>query len=318
MRYKDFGKTGLRASVISVGTWGIGGDGWGGADTDSSIGAIRAMIDNGVNLIDTAPAYGFGHAERVAGRAIKGYDRSKLFISTKVGLTWPDGQEMFKNASRANIMREIDVSLKNLNTDYIDLYIVHWPDIDTKAPASETFGALSELKDRGKIRFIGVSNYRIKQMEEGINFAPIDADQPQHSMICGKNEETMKWAHDHGIANMAYGPLGAGILTGHYRKLPTFEPDDWRILFYPFFKEPLFSRSMELLKTLDAIAADHECPVSHVTINWSAQHPLVDTALLGVRSAKHAEENCAATEWSLSDDEIGRINAAIDRTVRKE
>ncbi|MDR3353830.1 MAG: aldo/keto reductase [Synergistaceae bacterium] len=316
MRYKDFGKTGLKTSVISVGTWGIGGDGWGGADRDSSIGAIRAMIDNGVNLIDTAPAYGFGEAEKVVGRAIKGYDRSKLVISTKVGLTWPNG-ELFKNASRANIMREIDVSLKNLDTDYIDLYIVHWPDIDTKAPASETFEALSELKSKGKIRFIGVSNHSIEQMEEGMKHAAIDAIQPQHSMVCSRNEKIMKWAHDHGAANMAYGPLGAGILTGHYREIPKFEPDDWRILFYPFFKEPFFSKTMDLLKTLDAIAADHKCPVSHVTINWSAQHPLVDTALLGVRSAKHAEENCAAMEWSLSGDEISRINKAIDETVGK-
>lgn len=312
MRYKKFGKTDMNASVLTVGTWGIGGIGWGGgSDKAQCIEAIHTMLDNGVNMIDTAPFYGYGTAEKIVGEAIKGYDRSKVYLTTKVGLTWPDGG-LVKNASRENILREIDVSLKNLDTDYIDLYILHWPDIDTKAPVSETFTTLDELKKQGKIRYIGVSNHSIEEMEEAQKYTTIDAIQPHHSMVFRKSEKVMQWAHDHGMANMIYAPLGAGILTGHYRTLPEFEPDDWRATFYAFcFKEPAFSKVMKLLETLDAIAADHNCPVSQVTINWSTQHPLVDTALLGVRSSKHALENCAAMEWTLSDEEIARINQAI-------
>ena len=138
MRYKKFGQTDMNVSAMAVGTWAIGGSGWGDDVNDKdSIEAIRAMLDNGVNFIDTAPVYGCGHAEKVVGEAIKGYDRSKLFISTKFGLTWPKGPgtEIVKNASYANCMREIDESLRLLGTDYVDIYIVHWPDIHTKAPA---------------------------------------------------------------------------------------------------------------------------------------------------------------------------------------
>ena len=168
MRYKKFGNTDMNVSAMAVGTWAIGGDRWGDDVNDKdSIDAIRAMLDNGVNFIDTAPVYGCGHSEHVVGQAIKGYDRSKLFISTKFGLTWPKGPgtEIVKNASYANCMREIDESLKLLGTDYVDIYIVHWPDIDTKAPAEETMRALQDLKKAGKIRYIGVSNYSIEQIE---------------------------------------------------------------------------------------------------------------------------------------------------------
>jgi aryl-alcohol dehydrogenase-like predicted oxidoreductase len=319
MRYSQFGKTGLNVSAVTVGTWGTGGVGWGGAVKEKSIAAIRAMIDGGVNMIDTAPFYGVGLAEKVVGEAIKGYDRSKLYLVTKVGVTFPDGPDAMwkKNLSRVSILKEFDDSLRNLGTDYIDLYVAHWPDVDTKAPPSESFTTLAELKKQGKIRHIGVSNFSIAEIEEARKYAEIEAYQPQHSMVFRGGEEIMRWTHDQGIANMVYAPLGAGILTGHYRALPKFEDNDWRYLFYPFFKEPVFGRVQELLKTLDAVAKDHNAPVSQVAINWSTQHPLVDTALLGVRDAEHARENIAAMDWELSDAEITRINKAIDETVGK-
>ncbi|MDR1288053.1 MAG: aldo/keto reductase [Treponema sp.] len=320
MRYAPFGKTGLNVSAITAGTWGIGGVGWGGAVKENSIAALRTMIDGGVNMIDTAPFYGVGSAEKVVGEAIKGYDRSKLYIVTKVGVTFPDGPDAMwkKNLSRASILREIDASLGNLDTGYIDLYVVHWPDIDTKAPPEESFTTLAELKKQGKIRHIGVSNFSIAEIEEARKYAEIEAYQPQHSMICRDNEDIMKWTCDHGIANMVYAPLGAGILTGHYRTLPKFEDNDWRYLFYPFFKEPVFGRVQKLLKTLDVIAKDHNAPVSQVVINWSARHPLVDTVLLGVRDTGHARENIAAMDWTLSDAETARINKTIAETVDAE
>ena len=320
MRYKKFGQTDMNVSAMAVGTWAIGGANWGDDVNDKdSVEAIRAMLDNGVNFIDTAPVYGCGHAEKVVGEAIKGYDRSKLFISTKFGLTWPKGPGtgIVKNASYANCMREIDESLRLLGTDYVDIYIVHWPDIDTKAPAEETMRALQDLKKAGKIRYIGVSNYSVEQIEEIEQFGKVDAQQPPFSMVNRSMEDLMRWGHEHGIGNMTYGSLGSGILTGAIRTLPKFDENDLRITFYDYFKEPKFSRVMELLKTLDVIAAAHNCPVAQVAVNWSTQNPLADICLMGVRNAREAVENCAAFDWQLSDEEIATINKAIDETVGK-
>jgi aryl-alcohol dehydrogenase-like predicted oxidoreductase len=319
MRYAEFGKTGMKVSAITAGTWGIGGEGWGGADREKSIEALRAMLDAGVTMIDTAPFYGVGLAERIVGEAIKGRDRSKLYVVTKVGVTFPEGKqyEWKKNLSRQSIIAELEASLKNLHTDYIDLYIAHWPDVDTKAPASETFGTLAELKSRGKIRHIGVSNFSQEQIQEAMRYADIEAFQPQHSMLFRGSEALMTWTHSKGIANMAYAPLGAGILSGAYRTLPRFDENDWRSLFYPYFKEPMFGKVQELLKTLDAIAASRGVSVAQVSINWSTQHKLVDTALIGVRSAKNAKDSCAAMDWALSKIEIGMIDQAIADTVEK-
>jgi len=320
MRYKKFGNTDMNVSVLTVGTWAIGGARWGDVDLQNSIEAIRAMLDNGVNFIDTAPVYGCGYSEEVVGKAIKGYDRSKFYLSTKFGLTWPNGPgtEIVRNASYENCMREVDVSLGLLGTDYIDLYIVHWPDIHTKAPAEETMRALNDLKKAGKIRYVGVSNYSAEQIEEIGQFGTVDALQPPYSMVNRTAEELMIWAHDRGIANMTYGSLGAGILTGMYRELPDFPEDDTRMTFYDYYKEPKFSKIMELLKTLDEVAAAHgNVPLAQVTINWSTQTSFVETALVGVRNAAEAIENCKATDWELSADEVKHITKAIDDTVGK-
>ena len=321
MRYKKFGNTDMNVSAMAVGTWAIGGDRWGDDVNDrDSIDAIRAMLDRGVNFIDTAPVYGHGHSERVVGQAIKGYDRSKLFISTKFGLTWDDNEPSAphkRNATYANCMREIDDSLRRLDTDYIDVYIVHWPDTELNTPAEETMRALQELKKAGKIRYIGVSNYSVEQIEDIMRYGQVDAQQPPYSMVNRSMEDLMRWGHEHGLANMTYGSLGSGILTGSIRELPKFDANDLRVTFYDYFKEPKFSRVMELLKTLDKIAEAHHCPVAQVAVNWSTQNPLADICLMGVRNAREAVENCAAFDWMLSDEEIATINRAIDETVGK-
>jgi len=314
MRYKRFGKTEMMASVATVGTWAIGGARWGDIEDGRSIDAIRAMLDNGVNFIDTAPCYGWGHSEEVVGKAIRGYDRSKLIISTKAGLREnPEGGPAFRENTRAEIFREIDVSLKLLGTDYIDLYLVHKPDF--KTPAEETMTAMEDLRKAGKIRHIGVSNYSIAQLEEALQYADIGAIQPPFSMLTREDQPLMEYCQARDIAVMTYGSLGAGMLTGVYRTaadMADWEPNDVRFNFYPFFKEPLFSRCQVLLKTLDAIAAAHNAPVAQVAVNWITQHPLVNTALMGVRNVAEANENCAGTAWELTADEIAQINAAID------
>jgi aryl-alcohol dehydrogenase-like predicted oxidoreductase len=314
MRYGPFGSTGLDVSKVAIGTWGIGGAGWGGQNEADSIAAIRTMLDAGVNLIDTAPIYGYGEAEKVIGRAIAGLDRSQFYLTTKFGVTWPKGPEsgeLVQNGSKENIARELELSLTALGTDYIDIYMHHWPDVDTKAPLSETFGTLAELKAAGTIRFVGVSNYSEELITEARRYVDIDVVQLQHSMVVRDNEAELAWARGQGMATMAWAPLAAGILTGRYRTLPEFGADDWRVLFYPFFKEPMFSQIMELLKTLDSIAEARGVPVADVTVNWSAQHPVVSTAMLGVRNQAEAAANAAALDWELSGEEIARIDAAI-------
>jgi aryl-alcohol dehydrogenase-like predicted oxidoreductase len=313
MRYAPFGRTGLNLSKVAIGTWAIGGAGWGGQDEADSIAAIHAMLDAGVNFIDTAPIYGYGEAEKVIGQALAGRDRSKLTIATKFGVTWPDGPSggLVQNGSRDNILRELELSLKSLGTDYVDIYIQHWPDIDTKAPASETFGTLQELKDQGVIKHVGVSNSNPELIAAANEFSDVEVLQVQHSMLERSNEALMEWAIGQGIATMAWAPLAAGMLTGKYRTPPTFGDDDWRVLFYPFFKEPAFSEALKVVEVLDGIAAAHDAPVAAVAINWSAQHPAVSSALLGVRTAAQGMANAAALDWELTDAEIAQINAAL-------
>lgn len=312
MRYKPFGSTGVEVSALSVGTWAIGGANWGAVDKSESIKAIHAMLDNGVNSIDTAPAYNFGESERVVGEALQGR-RDKVFLTTKTAVYNTREQPFVKDGRRESVLRLCDESLKNLRTDYIDLMVIHWPDIEHNAPFEETMGALQELKQVGKIRFVGVSNFDQSQIEEARRYGSVDAFQPPYSMVNRTAEELMKWTAGLGMANMTYGSLGAGILTGAIRTLPNFAPDDMRLVFYDFFQEPKFSRIMELLKVLDEVAAAHNAPVAQVAVNWNAQKDFVSTSLCGVRSAQEANENCSGFLWSLTPDEMDMIDKAIDR-----
>jgi aryl-alcohol dehydrogenase-like predicted oxidoreductase len=314
MRYAPFGRTGLNLSKVAVGTWAIGGAGWGGQDEDDSIAAIHAALDAGINFIDTAPIYGYGEAEKVIGKALAGRDRAAVTIATKFGITWPQGPEagvLVQNGTRDEIMRELEISLASLQTDYLDIYMQHWPDTDTLAPASETFGTLQELKEQGVIKHVGVSNSNPELIAAANEYTDIEVLQVQHSMLERSNEELMAWAVGQGIATMAWAPLAAGMLTGKYRTPPTFGDDDWRTIFYPFFKEPAFSQALKVVEVMDGIAAAHDAPVAAVAINWSAQHPAVGAALVGVRNVAQAEANAAALDWELSEDEIATINAAL-------
>ena len=318
MRYKRIGD--MDVSVITVGTWAIGGNNWGDVDKQDSIRAIHAMMDHGVNFIDTAPAYGFGHSEEVVREAIKG-KRDKVFLSTKFGITWPNGQDhpMVHDNSRKNCLREVELSLKRLGTDVIDMYIVHWPDFDRgDEQYAESMIVLNELKQQGKIRHIGLSNHNQHMIEECMKYGVVDAIQPPYSMVNRRDEELMKWAVSKEIGTMTYGSLGAGILTGAIRTLPNWDPDDMRYKFYDYFVEPKFSKAMALVNVLDAIAAEHNVPVAQVAVNWSTQQSHVTTALMGVRNPKEANENCAAMEWKLSGDEIAAITATIDQTMGRE
>ena len=309
MRYKNFQNAGVDVSELAVGTWAIGGDNYGPVDREASIQAIRTMIDNGVNLVDTAPCYGNGYSEKVVGEALAGGYRDKVLISTKVGLvTSPNGYD--RDSSFKNIMREVESSLYNLKTDHIDFYFVHWPDMNT--PFAETMSALELLRKQGKIRFIGVSNFTTEMIEECEKYGKVDVQQPPFSMVDRTFTDLMKWGAARGIDSMTYGSMGAGILSGKYRTTPDFPEGDTRLTFYDYFREPKFSKVQELLKVMDGIAEAHGKPVGQVALNWSTQKDYVGCALVGVRSDAHAIENCSAYDWSLTDEEIATLDAKLD------
>lgn len=311
MRYKHVGNAGIDISALAVGTWAIGGQQWGDVNEKDSIDAIRAMIDGGVNLVDTAPIYGNGHSEEVVGKALENGYREKVFLATKFSISNDENGAVINNGSYENAIWECEQSLKRLNTDHIDIYIMHWPDPAT--PVEVTMRALADLKKSGKIRFIGVSNFDRNLIEEAQKVVRIDFLQPPYSMVEESQKELLAWCETQGIGTMTYGSLGAGILTGAIRELPDWEENDFRYTFYDYFKNPKFSKIMELLKVMDKIAQVRNKPLAQIAINWSTQKSYVSTAICGVRDPQQAYENCATFDWELTGEEMALIDSEIER-----
>ncbi len=327
MEYRSLGAGGVAGpdnppttvSVVGLGTWAFGGDAWGPADDRESEETIRAALDAGVTLIDTAPAYGDGRAEEVVGRAIAGR-RHEVVIATKMGIQ-RRGPHHVVDLSPDAVRREIEDSLRRLNVDTIDLYQVHWPDKNT--PIEETVEALARVHEAGRFRFLGVANFKPALMERVRAVFPLTCLQLHYSLLNRTPEShTLPYCAKHGLGALGYGSLAAGILTGKYRELPRFAPGDARDEFYRFFREPVWSAAGGLLETLRAIARERERPVSQVAINWSRRAPVaggavaaltrggVTCALVGARTAAQARENAASGEWKLSSEELSRIERA--------
>ena len=311
MRYKHVGNAGIDISALAVGTWAIGGQQWGDVNEKDSIDAIRAMIDGGVNLVDTAPIYGNGHSEEVVGKALENGYREKVFLATKFSISNDENGAVINNGSYENAIWECEQSLKRLNTDHIAIYIMHWPDPAT--PVEVTMKALADLKKSGKIRFIGVSNFDRNLIEEAQKVVRIDFLQPPYSMVEESQKELLAWCETQGIGTMTYGSLGAGILTGAIRELPDWDENDFRYTFYDYFKNPKFSKIMELLKVMDKIAQVRNKPLAQIAINWSTQKSYVSTAICGVRDPQQAYENCATFDWELTGEEMELIDSEIER-----
>lgn len=307
MQYQEFGKTGLRVSKICLGTWGIGGAGWDSYSDESRMDAIKAALECGINFIDTAPAYNAGKAECYVGETLnKLKKRKEVVISTKCGNKFVDGKYL-RCGSKESILKQCDESLKNLKTDYIDIYLVHWPDPDVEL--EETIDAVSTLKKEGKILHAGVSNFSKEQIEEAQKYCKIEAFQPQYSLADRKDEKLIRWAYEQGLGIMTYGTLGGGILTGNYRKLRTFEQTDSRNRFYPYFKEPLFSKAMELLTIMDQIAEERNVSLAQIAEKWVIQKRFVSSRIIGTQSRARVEENCRNLQWELTDNEIRRLES---------
>ena len=329
MRYKHFENANVDVSELAVGTWGIGElETFGNVEKENgkvttrgivkarerAIDAIQAALQGGVNLVDTAPCYGWGASERIVGEAIQDFDRDKILISTKFSLIPDMGRPERGGASGGgsykNVMREVDESLRLLRTDYIDFYFLHYPDPYTDI--AETMSALNVLKKRGIIRYIGLSNHTQAQIEAAMEWGQIDVIQPPFSMVDREMEGLMRWAKSKGIDSMTYGSLGSGLLTGRMRTKPQFDPTDIRGGFYQnLYKDENFEKFLELLKIMDKIAEAHNSSVSQVAINWTTQQEFVGTALCGFSKREHAEQNVAAFEWELSAEELKELDDAL-------
>lgn len=315
MRYKKFGKSDMNVSVIGLGTWAMGGavqgsNSWGALNDSEAISAIRKAVDCGVNLIDTAPVYGIGHAEELVGKAIKGI-REKVILVTKCGPVKKDGK-IYRDLRPEAIRNQLEASLSRLGVDALDIFLIHWPDPNT--PLEDSLGELVRLKQEGKFRYLGVSNFDRELLKKAVSIADISWDQPEYSILARQNEEIISFCKDKGIGVMTYGSLGAGILSGKYSKLPDFAANDVRETFYhKFFSEPAFGKTMELVDVLRSIADGHGKPVSHVAINWVTQQEGVSTALVGAKTVMQAEENALAGSWELSEEELAEINRAYGR-----
>ena len=315
MRYHHIRGINVDLSAITAGGWPAGDAGYGPVTEKECVEAFHAMFDHGVNCIDTAPDYGNGHSEEVVGKALQGMDRSKVYVATKVGASActlravRTGAGYRRDGRYENVLYECEQSLRRLGTDYIDFYFVHWPDADT--PFSETMEAMKTLKQQGKIRFVGLSNFHRPDILTCENVCKIDAIQPPFSMLMRGQEELLRWSAGRGAATFTYGSLGGGILTGAFREPPTLERWDPRNYFYPFFRSPRFEKVMQLLRVMDGISAEVGRPVSQVAINWQTAKPFISTALCGVRNAAEAIENCGAFDWELTGEQIAAIDAAI-------
>jgi aryl-alcohol dehydrogenase-like predicted oxidoreductase len=305
--------TQLRVSRVALGTWAMGGWMWGGTDERESIATIRAALDQGINLIDTAPVYGFGVAEEIVGKALDTPRlREKAFISTKVGVEWHNGT-VYRNATRARIMQEIDDSLRRLNTDHIDIYHVHWP--DPLVPIEETAEAMYSLYERGKIGAIGVSNFSVEQMERFRKVAPLHVLQPPYNLFERSIEaEILPYCHAHNIATLGYGALCRGLLSGRMRADTTFAGDDLRQL-DPKFQAPRFAQYRAAVQRLDQLAHDRfRHQVIHLAVRWMLDQG-ISVALWGARRPEQLEAALSVAGWTLDADTRARIDRILSETI---
>lgn len=300
--------TDLSVTAVGLGTWAMGNDFFGHVDDSESIYALRAGIDAGINLIDTAPAYGAGHAEEVVGKAIKGY-RDQVVVATKCGIVRTK-DDFVKNLKPESVMKEIDDSLRRLNTDYIDLYQLHWPDPDT--PIEDTLEAIEKIKKAGKFRYLGVSNFTPEQMDEVRKITPLVSLQPQYSMLERSIEkEVVSYCQENGLGIISYGTLAGGLLTGKFREIPSFKEGDFRDQFYNYYHEPEWSKVQKVIKVLKSVAREHNKTVAQVAINWTFSQLGITSVLVGAKSDKQARENAEACSFTLTLDDLQKINKAI-------
>ncbi len=318
MQYRTLGKSNIAASAVALGTWAIGGGPWwGDSDDNQSIKAIQAAVDAGVNLIDTAPAYGWGHSEAIVGKAVKGR-RDKVILSTKCGLWWKDdrGTSFFEMGDKhvrrcllpETIREEVEISLGRLDTDYIDLYHTHWPSLEPdKYPIADTMQCLMKLKEEGKIRAIAASNVDVDHIKQYQAAGVLDAIQPRFSMLDRAIEkEILPYCLANGISTLAYSPLEQGLLTGKIGMDQTFAESVYRNQI-PWYLPVNRKKVLDMLAGWSDLLAKYNCSLSQLVIAWTMAQEGITFVLCGARKAAHVADNVGAADLEIEAADLSRI-----------
>ena len=312
MNKKRLGNSDLELTPIGIGAWAMGGGGWafawGPQDDNESIEAIHAALDHGVNWIDTAAVYGLGHSEEVVARALEGRS-NRPYVFTKCERTWNENREIRPSLKADSIRQECEDSLRRLRVDAIDLYQIHWP--QPPEDIEEGWGALVKLKEQGKVRWIGVSNFDAAQLERCRGIGAVTSLQPPYSAISPEIEEkTLPYCREHGIGVIVYSPMKSGLLTGKMtrERIAAFPQDDFRKR-APAFLEPQLTRNLQLAELMRTIGARHGRSAGEAAIAWTLRHPAVTAAIVGMRSAEQTAGVIGALEFRLSAEEIAEIEA---------
>jgi len=316
MTTKRLGNSDMDITRIGVGAWAIGGGGWafgwGPQDDNESVEAIRAAIDRGMNWIDTAAVYGLGHSEEVVAKALEGISK-KPYVFTKCARVWDESRKIGKRLKADSVKKECEDSLRRLKLDVIDLYQIHWPEPDEDI--EEGWGAMAKLKEEGKVRWIGLSNFSADQMRRVQPIAPITSLQPQYSMLAREAEESiLPYTKANNIGVIVYSPMRNGLLSGGMTKerVANFPEDDFRRN-RPDFQEPKLTKNLELAELLRKIGSKHGRTPGEVAIAWTLLNPAVTAAIVGVRSAKQVEGVIGAGDLSLTPTDISQIEDHLEK-----
>ncbi|HEY6410208.1 MAG TPA: aldo/keto reductase [Ktedonobacteraceae bacterium] len=310
MQTRQLGNSDLHITPIGLGTWAIGGGnwefGWGPQDDEASIATIHRALDLGINWIDTAAVYGLGHSEEIVAKALKGRS-DRPFVFTKCSLVWNDQREVSNSLKEQSLRHEVESSLWRLQTDTIDLYQIHWPN---PAPdIEEGWSTLAKLKDEGKVRYIGVSNFTVEQMQRAQKIAPITSLQPSYSLIDPAIEhDVLPYCQEQHIGVIVYSPMMSGLLTGKMtqERVASFPKDDWRKRDAEF-QEPRLSRNLKLANLLQEIGYPYNRGTGEVAIAWTLRHPAVTGAIVGARRPEQVDGLIGAAEFRLSEAELDQI-----------
>jgi aryl-alcohol dehydrogenase-like predicted oxidoreductase len=316
LEYINIKGTDLISSRIALGTWAIGGWMWGGTDEKESIRTIHAAFDQGVNLIDTAPVYGFGRSEEIVGEALRQRGRREsIILATKVGLDWSNGK-IERNSSRQRILHELEDTFRRLQTDYVDIYQVHWP--DPLVPVEETAATLRELYEQGKIRAIGVSNYSPEEMARFRAVAPLHTIQPPYNLFEREIErDVLPFGLDRGVTTLTYGALCRGLLSGAMHADRKFSSDDMRKTSDPKFQQPHFAEYLDAASKLDDYAREHFGKrVIHLAVRWLLDQPGVGIALWGARRPEQLAPIKEVSGWSLAKKDFAAIDVILRESIR--
>jgi aryl-alcohol dehydrogenase-like predicted oxidoreductase len=321
MEYRKFGDSDLEVSVVGFGGWPMGGTQYGEVDDSEGQDAVRRAFDLGITCFDNAAGYGLGHSERVMGAALKPI-RDQIVLVTKCGIAWNDAEKrMERNGTRAHVLESCERSLENLQTDYIDLLLIHWPDVDT--PFEETMRALEELQQAGKIRYAGVSNFMPEMLDECKKHLGIVANQMGYSMLERRIErDVMPWCEQNGVGIMSYGSLAHGLLSGAMPADYRFESWDWRdsghAFGMPFFdRQKHFPANVETQNRLRAIAEREGHTLPDLALAWVLSHQVVSTALVGFRTPSEVDDAARAAEWKLSPELYAEVTAISDEAYQR-